>query len=74
MDKLDLAELGLQDPEEWMKRLFSDEYCCECGGDAEHHDAVLVMGNWFAQCIYPPDDDGNRHPIIAEFRKNADGQ
>jgi len=40
----------LEDPVEWMRRLFSDEYCAECNGDEEDHDAIIVMGNWFARC------------------------
>ena len=55
--------------EEWAERLFESEYCDECGGDAEHHSAVAFMGNWFARCVWPPDDDGRLHPVIAEYRR-----
>lgn len=53
----------------WLVELFEYEYCAECGGDAEHHTAVPLFGNWFARCDYPPDDDGNYHPVIASFRE-----
>lgn len=33
-----------------------DSYCDECGGDAEDHDAVEFMGNWFARCKMGPRD------------------
>lgn len=40
----------IQDPTEWLTELFEYEYCDECGGDTEDHDAVPFMGNWFARC------------------------
>lgn len=55
--------------ETWLARLFADEYCAECGGDAQHHTVVPFMGNPFARCDHPSDNDGNRHPIIAAFRE-----
>ncbi len=57
-------------PEQWLAEQFIWEYCPECGGDAEHHTPVPFMENWFARCDYPPDDEGNWHPVIAEFRKD----
>jgi hypothetical protein len=41
--------------EDWLKQLFEFETCGECGGDAKDHEAIPVMGNWFARCR-------NRHP------------
>lgn len=55
--------------EVWLKELFEFEYCSECGGDAEHHTAIPLMGNWFARCDYPPEKDGTFHPVIKRFRK-----
>lgn len=59
-----------QAPEDWLHDLFEFEYCEECGGDAQHHTAVPFLGNWFARCDYPPDDDGQQHKIIRIFRTN----
>ena len=60
--------------DEWVVELFDSEFCAECGGDAEHHEPWIFMGNWFAHCIYPPgdDDSGTWHPVIADFRRNYD--
>ena len=60
------------DPEEWMKELFEYEYCCECGGDTRHHTAVPFMSNWLARCDFPPDENGNWHPIIKTFREKKE--
>jgi len=37
-------------PQQWLKEQFECEYCAECGGDVEDHDAVPFLGNWFAFC------------------------
>lgn len=37
-------------PDVWLREQFQHEYCGECGGDAEHHLAVPLLGNWFAKC------------------------
>lgn len=57
------------DQQQWLKELFEYEYCSECGGDAEHHTAIVFFGNWFARCNYSPDKGGHFHPVIKEFRK-----
>lgn len=54
--------------EAWLAEMFRDEYCAECRGDAEHHTAIDFLGNPFARCDYPPDTDGNPHPVIVAFR------
>ena len=54
--------------EKWLEEMFECHYCDECGGDAQHHTAVPVMGNWFARCDYPRQSSGKLHPTIAEFR------
>ena len=60
-------------PGAWLADLFRYNYCDECGGDIEHHDAIpLILGNWFAQCCYPPNEDGTYHPIIAAYRAARD--
>jgi hypothetical protein len=41
-------------PHEWLRQLFEFEYCPECGGDAEDHDVILVLGNYFARCSRSP--------------------
>jgi len=58
-----------ENPTEWLEHLFEDEYCAECGGDTTHHTPIPFMGNWFARCDYPPDEDGNLHPLIVQYRK-----
>jgi hypothetical protein len=61
-------------PEEWLRSQFEFSYCEECGGDAEHHTAVPFMGNWFARCDYPPNEEtGELHPVVRAFREKADG-
>jgi hypothetical protein len=60
-----------QEPAEWLKEQFEFEYCAECDGDAEHHTAIPFMGNWFARCNCPRDDNGNLHPTIELFRAEA---
>lgn len=62
-----------QTQQEFLEHLFFDEYCDECGGDAEHH---IVLGDfpfpstYFAQCQFPPNEEtGEYHPTIAAFRK-----
>jgi len=44
--------------EEFLEKLFEFEYCAECGGDVEDHDAIpMNLGHysgwqilWFARC------------------------
>jgi len=56
--------------DQWLTDLFEYEFCSECGGDAEHHRVILSpVGNRFAQCQYPRDEDGCRNPVIKEFHK-----
>lgn len=51
-----------QAPESWLEEQFEYEYCHECGGDAEHHDAAPFMGNWFAKCKEKVYDDPTEVP------------
>lgn len=53
---------------DWLTEQFEFEYCAECGGDAQHHAAVPLMGNWFARCNCAPADDGEFHPAVRKFR------
>lgn len=57
----------------WLKQQFKFEYCAECGGDAEHHTPVIVLGNWFARCDYGPsaETEWEYHPIIKAFRERG---
>lgn len=59
------------DPQVWLNKLFESEYCNECGGDAQHHTAIPLNGNWFARCNYSPGEETNweYHPVIIAFRK-----
>lgn len=54
-------------PEQWLKEQFEYERCSECGGDAEHHVALPILGNWFAQCKYPRDEEGELHIEIKRY-------
>ena len=57
--------------DEFLTHLFEHEYCCECGGDAEHHEVLSDFpfpGTHFARCRFTPGDDGEPHPVIAAFR------
>lgn len=60
----------------WLKRQFEFEYCEECGGDAQHHTVIVVAGNPFARCDYPPskETDWEQHPTIAAYRKIEDAR
>jgi hypothetical protein len=56
--------------DEWLKDFFEFENCDECGGDERHHTAVGTLGNWFAYCNLPPNEEtGEFHPTIAEIRE-----
>lgn len=66
------VEMLPSDPDQWLAELFEYEYCHECGGDACHHTAVTVAGLPFARCDYPPDDDGEYHRIVKQYRENQD--
>lgn len=35
---------------QWAGNLFQFEFCDECGGDADDHEPMIFMGNWFAKC------------------------
>lgn len=61
--------------DQWLRETFEFEYCAECHGDACHHTAVPVMGNWFARCDFPPaqDDAATPHPVIAAFHASEAG-
>lgn len=68
-----MENIERQTPEEFLEHLFEDEYCAECGGDAQHH---LVLSDFpfpdtfFAKCKFEPDEKtGTLHPVIAAFRK-----
>ncbi len=37
-------------PAEWLKELFQYQNCDECHRGARSHDAVPLLGNWFARC------------------------
>lgn len=39
--------------DQFITELFAEEYCAECGGDSQHHEPAIFMGNWFAHCIQP---------------------
>jgi hypothetical protein len=43
-------------PEQFLEELFQCEYCAECGGDADDHDAIInfpMEGLFFAHCRHP---------------------
>lgn len=52
---------------EWLESLFEHEYCPECGGDADDHTQIEVMGNPFARCNHPIPDDLTDEQIEAEL-------
>lgn len=56
---------------QFLRETFEYEYCAECGGDTQHHVAVIVLGNWFAMCRYAPtqETDWKQHPVITRFHK-----
>lgn len=56
-------------PAIWLAAEFEFEYCADCGGDACHHTAIPVLGNWFARCDFPRSDDEHAtlHPAIQQY-------
>lgn len=61
-----------QDPQKWLAQQFECEFCADCGGDARHHTAVPVLGNWFARCGYPAGPNGGTHATIRTYRRRYD--
>ena len=49
--------MNYKDKAEWLAAQFEFEYCAECGRDAEDHEVVGVMGNPFAYCLRPREED-----------------
>lgn len=68
------ASVPSQDPRSFLAELFEHETCAECHQDANGHQAIIVMGNWFAQCLPFLVDDGKDVqvgeivPTIGRFR------
>lgn len=59
----------------WLRDLFWSEYCDECGGDVQHHEAIPVMGNWFARCRFPSDErTGDMHPEVLDYRSTKEAE
>ena len=44
-------------PHDWLEMMFEFEYCDECHGDEKDHEAITVMGNYFAVCKPIQDED-----------------
>jgi len=59
--------------QQWLEEQFEFEFCSECGGDVEHHDALPLLGNWFARCKFPRDGDGKLHPVVQSIH-DGDGE
>ena len=51
---------------EWLEDQFRFEYCAECGRDAEGHDAIPFMGNWFARCKSVEDGDPEPPSLVPD--------
>lgn len=66
-----MAAVPAQPWDEWVAELFEYEFCENCGGDAAHHEPRIVLGNWFAYCRFPPDEEtGEWHPFIKAYHSN----
>lgn len=37
---------------DWLEEQFEFEFCPECGGDADDHRVIAVLGNPFALCLH----------------------
>lgn len=66
-----MSNLINEPADEWLARQFEFEFCEECSGDACHHTAIPFLGNWFARCDFPPEDDGTPHETIQQYRKES---
>lgn len=60
-----------QSPTAFLANLFEFEYCAECGGDADDHNAVPFLGNWFAKCRHPLPDNLSDADAEAEAELEA---
>jgi hypothetical protein len=56
-------------PGQWLAELFAYEYCGECGGDADDHDTIPFIGNWFAVCRHPISDGLSDDEIETELAR-----
>lgn len=59
---------------QWLEETFEYEYCHECGGDADHHHALPILGNWFARCLYPRGKHETLHPVVYNYRERIGDQ
>jgi hypothetical protein len=64
--------MSLDNPAEWLAKQFECELCPECGGDAQDHDVIPILGNWFAQCRHPLPDTLDDDGIEAELKRRMD--
>jgi len=53
-------------PQQWLKEQFEYEYCDECGGDVKDHDAIPLLGNWFALCKPKETNSENHQPVVQD--------
>lgn len=47
---MELLDTDGRTGEEFLRELFEYEFCPDCGGDAEDHTPVPLLGNFFALC------------------------
>ena len=57
-----------QTAEQWLDHYFSTEYCDCCGLDKEDHEAIVVFDNFFALCLFDPDQVGEE-AYIQRYRE-----
>lgn len=55
MSELPLRDASGQTWAQWVEEFFEYETCLQCGGDADDHDAWIVVGYWFAHCRTEPE-------------------
>lgn len=63
--------IAMGNPDTFLRELFEFDFCEFCGGDHQHHVALPFLGNWFARCCFPPNEDGSYHDTIKQFRSEA---
>jgi hypothetical protein len=58
----------------FLEELFETEYCAECGGDADDHQEIEVIGNPFALCLHPLPEDMSEQEIEVELERRRNNK
>ena len=56
-EDLTIVDCDGEDWESWLAQHFEHSLCIECGRDAVDHEPWMILGRWFAHCLYEPTDE-----------------